>query len=118
MDTKLKYAKKGAMIIGIPFTLWSLFLSIYVYTSNDPSLGSVISFGIGIPAALLGFPWGVGVIAFIANLPVAIKESMFHTPINIVGYILMVFAPVFNGAIIGYRIGAKKLKKEQSRKET
>ncbi len=118
MDTKTKYAKKGALIIGIPFALWSLFLFITVYISNDPSLGSVISFGIAMPSVVLGFPWGLGVIALMAKLPVAIKESIFITPINILGYVLMVLAPAINGAIIGYRIGVKKQAKEISNNET
>lgn len=118
MDTKTRYAKKGALIIGIPFALWSLFLFITVYTSNDPSLGSVISFGIAMPSMILGFPWGLGVIALMAKLAVVIKESIFMTPISILGYILMVLAPAINGAIIGYRIGANKQAKENANHET
>jgi hypothetical protein len=115
MNTKFRYARNGALIIGVPFALWSLFLFITVYTSNDSSLGSVISFGIGVPSVILGFPWSPGAIVLIAKLPMIIKESIIYPPVIIIGYLIMVLSPAINGAIIGYRIGIKKQEKRREK---
>jgi hypothetical protein len=112
MSTKVRYAKNGALIVGIPFLLWSIFLLVTVYSADDPSLGAVISFGIAFPGLIFGLPWSL--ISFpIGFLQVFVRDTIFETPVGFVGLAVFIAAPIVNGALLGYRIGAKKEKKLQ-----
>lgn len=102
MSRKAKYAKRGALIVGIPFSLWSLLILITVLSSNDPSQGALVSFGIVLPAAILGFPWSLGLVIIGAKIP----ELSGNTVIGYVGLGLIILGPMINGALVGYRIGA------------
>ena len=112
MSIRQTYAKRGALIVGVPFLLWTLFCFATVYTSNDPSLGAVISFGVALPAVVLGFPWSL--LAFpIGLLQETFADTLLETPIGLIAFAVLIATPVLNGALLGRRIGARKEKKLQ-----
>lgn len=107
-STKWEYAIKGALIIGVPFILWSLFVYWTVYTAEDASMGGVLSFGVYMPAMILGFPWSLAILASTSFLVEMTNTPVVANSIANISLMLIIVTPMVNGALVGYRIGHKK----------
>jgi hypothetical protein len=101
-----KAQRLGAFVLGVPFGIWAL----YLYANLCSTCGSMVSFGVVLPACILGFPWGLLWLGALASLQMALGENTIPLPVTLAGFVICVS---LNGALIGGLIGDARSKKSK-----
>jgi hypothetical protein len=91
--TNLQAALLGAAIVAIPFGLWSYLLAFQFCVECDAS----ISFGVVLPAVILGCPWSLIWLVVLMQLQMVFGIDVSQA-VMLTGYVVCV---AINGALLG-----------------
>lgn len=92
--TNLQAAIIGAAITAIPFGIWTYVLAFQLCVECDAS----ISFGVVLPAIILGCPWGVIWLLVLMQAQMVFGVTDIPQSVMLTGYVICVS---INGAIFG-----------------
>ena len=91
----------GAALVGIPFGIWTYLLAFQFCVECDAS----ISFGVVLPAVLLGCPWSLIWLIGLMQAQIVFGVTDMPQSMMLTGYVICV---ALNGALFGFLWNKKR----------